>query len=683
MAQAPCPIPCLSILKPAASRFPFAVRCDDARLRAEPRHWSNCLSKDLCVCYNSHGALDCTGSGPWRTGGTISADQAADPKVEAAGQAGPEAGWGKVSLTMDDHGESELISLAAIDAGDLKESVAQLLVWLDGQKAHRQKQIVTYLVDEDLAGRAHLVKAYTLALDVFDKADDFDPSRSSLVRVEMHRLRDSLNRYARENTGSAPYVLVLPPGQYKLMARLNDRSEPETVAAAAPSPSTDSLPTRPGGKGLPVAPKRWLAAALVLIFGSVLVLQWGNGIDLFHRDQIDQLSPTVTVEFDAADQNRARLTEVREIVGGMNPIRFPVVINMEPEADYVLHLATTLGAKGLTRISASLFDRERDLIASETYPLSDFADTQARYLIGKRVNERFLRIHGYVANDFPKNTAFDPKRREIYGCYRAVNLWNIGTSKTVPDFDRMLKCMDPGVLSEPRDKVLVHVTRAGLIANSISGIIKTRQTFEMDDARAELVAAEAAYPDNNVILAQMIVMEWRDPKKDNNRLRAMLERAERGVMSVELRYNVANSYAYFLGDWDAARRVANEDLGDQQGMRPTMGGLYHYVELPEPFVKGDYDAAEAALHATGATTNPTYAVFKLAIACARGDTGRIQAAQALIAKSTVLTMQTTRNYVEERQYAPQLEQALLAALGKGPCDRLTAPARIGAKPQNG
>ncbi len=87
------------------------------------------------------------------------------------------------------------------------------------------------------------------------------------------------------------------------------------------------------------------------------------------------------------------------------------------------------------------------------------------------------------------------------------------------------------------------------------------------------------------------------------------------------------------------------------------------------------------MNATGATTNPTFAVFKLAIACGLGDAGRLQAAQDLIGKSTVLTMQTTRTYVKERQYAPQLEQALLAALSKGPCDRLTAPAKPKAKPQ--
>ena len=59
----------------------------------------------------------------------------------------------------------------------------------------RQQRFLDYLVTNTLAGNAERLKGYTIAVEVFDRKDDFDPSLDAIVRVEATRLRNKLREY--------------------------------------------------------------------------------------------------------------------------------------------------------------------------------------------------------------------------------------------------------------------------------------------------------------------------------------------------------------------------------------------------------------------------------------------------------------------------------------------------------
>lgn len=600
--------------------------------------------------------------------------------------------WGRSCVPMKDLGRSELIGLGAIEKEDLQQSLDALVTWLDAQKAYRQRQIIEHMVSEDLAGRAHLIKAYSLAIDVFAKGDDFDPSKSSLVRVEMHRLRESLSRFYREGAQGAPYALVLPPGQYRLMAVLNTQSQPaDPPDAATPSPGDGRDTTVhaaeqqqalaraiPPVDGDAAKASRRLPGnihpavlALLLIAATVGLAVWLTRGQPVGRASVERLSPTVAITLDETDVRAGELTQIKQLIGDLNPIRFPIVISLDQDTDYILNLASFVTASGDGKLRASLYDNDRDLVATSTYSVPDFSDSDARFKLGKRINDHFMTLDGFVTADFPRNPAYPQARRELYSCYRQVNRWNMGRLPAPLDFDRTLDCLDPDQVKEPRDKVLLYVMRSSIIGNVVAGTVKTETPYTVEDARAELEGAAAAYPDEQLILGQRIVTEWRDAKRDPRRLRRLLEQAERGVMSVELRYNVATSYAFFLDDWDKARETANEEVADVQGTRLVMETFFNYVPIPEAFVSGDYDTAEAALERTGAVTHPGYALLKLAIACGRGDRQAIEAAAVLVDKHPALTRPTIIEYARNRNYGPVLQRALLTALARPECKSAT------------
>ncbi len=111
---------------------------------------------------------------------------------------------------------------------------AALQNWTDAEKANiraslenmlastlftgspRQQRFLDYLVSNTLAGDADRLKGYTIALEVFDRKDDFDPSLDAIVRVEATRLRNKLREYY-DTLGKDDAIRInFPKGGYAL-----------------------------------------------------------------------------------------------------------------------------------------------------------------------------------------------------------------------------------------------------------------------------------------------------------------------------------------------------------------------------------------------------------------------------------------------------------------------------------
>ncbi len=86
-----------------------------------------------------------------------------------------------------------------------------------------------YIVEETLLGKSDRIKAYSIAIDVLNKAEEFDPSANPIVRVLAGRLRESLTGYYESDIGlEQPIVITVPKGSYVPMF-----SEPLEIVPAA------------------------------------------------------------------------------------------------------------------------------------------------------------------------------------------------------------------------------------------------------------------------------------------------------------------------------------------------------------------------------------------------------------------------------------------------------------------
>jgi TolB-like protein len=108
----------------------------------------------------------------------------------------------------------------------------RLVLRSDGFAAsERKRALLTYIVDETLAGRGARLKGYTIALAVFGRDESFDAGTDPVVRVEVGRLRQTLERYYLTEGRDARVGISIPKGHY---AAEFSYAESEREAAGTP-----------------------------------------------------------------------------------------------------------------------------------------------------------------------------------------------------------------------------------------------------------------------------------------------------------------------------------------------------------------------------------------------------------------------------------------------------------------
>lgn len=129
----------------------------------------------------------------------------------------------------------------------------------------RLQKLLRFITDETLAGRASRLSEYTVAFEVFERDETFDPQASSIVRVEASRLRTKLKEYYARDGRKDPVRISLPTGGY------------------VPTFHTVKLAVAPGDvEPAPVRIKKFLSARAVAVIG-VLVLIIGASTLLLLR----------------------------------------------------------------------------------------------------------------------------------------------------------------------------------------------------------------------------------------------------------------------------------------------------------------------------------------------------------------------------------------------------------------
>lgn len=80
--------------------------------------------------------------------------------------------------------------------------------------SERLRGFLSYVVEETLAGRGKQIKAYSVAVDVFELGLDFDSSLNPSIRVAAGRLRNKLEHYYFTSVNSDKVKIILPKGSY-------------------------------------------------------------------------------------------------------------------------------------------------------------------------------------------------------------------------------------------------------------------------------------------------------------------------------------------------------------------------------------------------------------------------------------------------------------------------------------
>ena len=97
---------------------------------------------------------------------------------------------------------------------EIKKQLQLILKSPGFASSERVKSFLEYVVAETLGGRGDKIKAYSVAVDVFDLGLDFDSSLNPSVRVAAGRLRNKLEYYYFTSNNDDRVKITIPKGGY-------------------------------------------------------------------------------------------------------------------------------------------------------------------------------------------------------------------------------------------------------------------------------------------------------------------------------------------------------------------------------------------------------------------------------------------------------------------------------------
>ena len=290
------------------------------------------------------------------------------------------------------------ISLNCWSESDQKAIREQLVRILNSGPFHqsqRRQRFLEYLVNETLAGRGERLKAYNVALEVFERPETFDPTVDPLVRIEAARLREKLREYYGTDGQGDPIHIDLPKGTYTPQIEFRQPATPDTRLdrpdATTPDrrldPSQGPVATQPGSRKKPLgflaaytmvillvllagfsAWKWWTPSAPLSEKASIAVLpfenigndpKWDRFTDGVTEDIVTDLSHSkdlFVIARNSTEVYRGKPADVRN-VGRDLGVHYVVEGSIQPSGDQIRVTAQLIDARTGGHVWSNRYDR--------------------------------------------------------------------------------------------------------------------------------------------------------------------------------------------------------------------------------------------------------------------------------------------------------------------------------------
>lgn len=117
----------------------------------------------------------------------------------------------KWTARMDSPTQSEPRSLSAEEC---LQQVQRILKSATFRNSITLQKLFQFLAAKAFEPGAESLKEYTIGLEAFGRSDEFDPKTDTIVRVQIHRLRQKLAEYYESGGDREPIFVEIPKGHY-------------------------------------------------------------------------------------------------------------------------------------------------------------------------------------------------------------------------------------------------------------------------------------------------------------------------------------------------------------------------------------------------------------------------------------------------------------------------------------
>jgi TolB-like protein/Flp pilus assembly protein TadD len=154
---------------------------------------------------------------------------------------------------------------------EIEEELDRILSSKVFAAAQRSQAFLRYVVERSLADAPAPLKEFSIAMDVFARGHDYDPSIDATVRVEAGRLRGRLREYYDVEGSGDPVSIDVPKGGYS--PTFTFRNGKIGATKEAPPIVEQAKPVEIATRRVPPSWSRWAVAGFVLL-GLVAAGVW-------------------------------------------------------------------------------------------------------------------------------------------------------------------------------------------------------------------------------------------------------------------------------------------------------------------------------------------------------------------------------------------------------------------------
>ena len=557
----------------------------------------------------------------------------------------------------------------------IQDALEHVLASRDFRNSPRKRRFLQFVVQETLDGHADRIKAYAVALAVFDRDASFDPLIDPLVRIEAGRLRRCLERYYLNEGAKDPVQITIPKGAYVPEFRVVPEAAPNVpeatgeerprladVVEATPVEAPDgplatasvpsSAPSRSLSLRLRETPHLWgavLALSLVLLTALWLVLPAARAsiVGWLSDDERTAAAygPSLLVlPFANATGDPAQDVFVdgftEEVIGGLMRFKNVLVFGADtsfryrtapaprdaaPDVpiDYLLK-GSVSHAGGQVEISAALLHaKNHQYLWSDSFR-RDFSPgtlIDLRQTIADQVARVLAQPHGVISGEVLRSTAGQPP--ETLASYECVlwarQYWRLPSAAL---HQRSRACLERAVQNDPHFAdawaalALIYIDEDRLALNPSATRPDPVGTAVQLAKHAIELAPDTPLPHQALGLAHWL-------RREAPQSIAAYEHAlALNPHDSDILADLGRSYS-FVGNWEKGIPLVQEAFV----RNPAQPSWYRIVLVLFHYVNGRYDAALAEVRRID---RPDIVYAQVALAMIYGQTGqRDEAARAV------------------------------------------------------
>nr|WP_274709305.1 hypothetical protein [Nitratireductor luteus] len=479
---------------------------------------------------------------------------------------------------------------------DCQAQLTRILSSADFHATDRERRFLSYVVGETLAGRSNRIKAYSIAVEVFERDASFDPQADPIVRIAAGHLRRSLERYYLTAGQADPILIDIPKGGY--VATFSPRNTP-SPATEEPTSATASKRLRPR----PLSKPRLIAAVAMLAAAAIVLVVWSySSRPSLSRPEI----PHLLVEwFDDMDGSEEAVALARgltqEVISQLSKFRDIVVVHpfgqMGPDVRYVVAGSVDMSADTF-RFRVRMFNRaDGSVLWAHSYDgrttVSDLLKVQAD--IAANVATNLAQAYGAIFEADAKRVVPNaPEDRAAYFCTLSYYSYRAGFDpETRPS---VRSCLEKAVGRFP-----AYATAWGLL--SLIYIDEVRFHFPFDTVNSE------------PLIDRALAAARRAAELEPTNVRAL----QAQMLAL-----------YFKGEIDAAMRVGRRGMTINPNDTVFLGEYGYRLALSGNWMEGCPLVEEARRRNPG-----PFAYYEVGLAMCAYFSGDLQQAAMWIRKANV------------------------------------------------